>query len=51
MTQSYREKLIFVNGMLEGIAWVVQDNNLGEALNSIQDQIETVLKEEADESY
>lgn len=47
MTQKAREKLIFVTGMLEGIAFVMPDVNLGEALNSIREQIDIVLKEEA----
>ena len=48
MTQRHREKLIFATGMLEGIAFVMPDASLGEALNSIQEQIDILLKEEAE---
>lgn len=47
MTKEHREKLIFVSGMLEGIAWVVEDGGVGEALNSVREQIETLIKEDS----
>lgn len=47
MTKDHREKLIFVSGMLEGISWVVEDGDVCEALNSVREQIETIIKEDA----
>lgn len=46
MTQEQREKLIFCTGLLSGLQWVVEANNVAEALQSVQEDIETMLKED-----
>lgn len=48
MKRINREKLIFVTGMVEGMAFVEDDISQGEALNAIREQIESVLKDEED---
>lgn len=40
-----REKLIFAQGMLAGIEWLVDNNKLAEALGIIREDIETLLEE------
>lgn len=47
MTQKQREKLIFCTGLLSGMQWMVEANNVAEALQSVQEDIETLLKEDA----
>lgn len=45
MTTAQKEKLIFVEGLLEGLSWMVSDDGLGEALASVQDQIREIRRE------
>ena len=47
MTQEQREKLIFCTGLLSGLQWIVESNSIAEALQSVQEDIETLLKEES----
>lgn len=46
MTQEQREKLIFCTGLLSGLQWIVEANNVADALRSVQEEIDTILKEE-----
>ena len=48
MTKEHRKKLIFVSGMLEGIAWAVEAASVGEALDSVREQIEKIIKEDTE---
>lgn len=50
MTQEQREKLIFCTGLLSGLQWIVEANNVAEALQSVQEDIETLLKEDGNEN-
>lgn len=47
MTQEQREQLIFCTGVLSGLGWLVKDAPLADALQSVQEEIETILKEES----
>ena len=49
MTQEQREKLVFCTGLLSGLQWVVESSSVAEALQSVQEDIETVLKEDRKE--
>lgn len=46
MTQEQREKLIFCTGLLSGLQWIVEANNIADALQSVQEEIDTLLKED-----
>ena len=46
MTQEQREKLIFCTGVLGGLGWLVESSAVADALNSVQEDIEQVLKED-----
>lgn len=46
MTQEQREKLVFCTGLLAGLQWIVEDRTVVEALQSVQEDIETLLKED-----
>ena len=46
MTQEQREKLIFCTGLLAGLQWIIEENNVADALQSVQEDIETLLKED-----
>ena len=50
MTQKQREKLIFCTGILAGLSWLVESDAVVDSLNSVQEDLEQVLKEEADEN-
>ena len=50
MTQQQREKLIFCTGLLSGLQWCVESNSIADALQSVQEDIDTMLKEDADEN-
>lgn len=51
MTQEQREKLVYCTGLLSGLQWVVESNSVAEALQSVQEDIEMLLKEDGkDES-
>lgn len=45
MTQEQREKLIFCTGLLAGLNWLVESDALANALQSVQEDIEMLLKE------
>ena len=50
MTQEQREKLVFAAGRLAGIVWMVgmdRHLSLSEALSSVQEDIESLLEEDA----
>ena len=48
MTQEQREKLIFCTGMLSGLQWCVESNSIADALQSVQEDIDRMLKEDAE---
>lgn len=48
MTQEQREKLIFCTGLLSGLQWIVESNAIAEALQSVQEDIDMLLKEDTD---
>lgn len=50
MTQKQREKLIFCTGVLAGLSWLVENDAVANALQSVQEDIDTMLKEDADEN-
>lgn len=50
MTQQQREKLIFCTGVLAGLSWLVESDAVANALNSVQEDIDRMLKEYADEN-
>lgn len=47
MTQEQREKLVFCTGVLAGLSWLVESDRLADSLNSVQEDIEMLLKEDA----
>lgn len=51
MTQEQREKLIYCTGLLSGLQWVVDSADVAEALQSVQEDIETLLKEDGNEAH
>ena len=46
LTSKQREKLMFIQGVLEGLAWGAAEDWMGEALNSIQQDIGKLLEED-----
>lgn len=46
MTQEQREKLIYLNGKLEGLTWGVEDVDINEGLMEVNSAIEELLKED-----
>ena len=46
MILEHREKLIFCTGVLSGLGWLVKDGPTADALQSVQEDIETLLKED-----
>lgn len=46
MRQVNREKLMMIRGMVDGIAWVVKDACLVDALGSVVEQLDEVLEDE-----
>lgn len=47
MTQEQREKLVFCTGLIAGLSWIVESSSVAEALQSVQEDIEMLLKEDA----
>lgn len=45
VTKEQQQKLVFAQGMLAGIEWLVDNNKLAEALTIVREQIEKVLEE------
>lgn len=50
MTQEQREKLIYCTGLLSGLQWCVESDAVANALQSVQEDIDTMLKEDVDEN-
>lgn len=50
MTQKQREKLIFCTGMLSGLQWSVDSNAIADALQSVQEDIDKIRKEDTNGS-
>lgn len=50
MTQQQREKLNFIAGRLEGIAYGVDNENICDVIMKCSEDIDTMLKEDADEN-
>lgn len=48
MTQQQREKLIFCTGLLSGLQWCVESDAIANALQSVQEDIDTILKEDGE---
>lgn len=46
MKQANREKLMMIRGMVDGIAWVVKDACVVDALGSVVEQLDKVLEDE-----
>ena len=46
MKRTNREKLMMIRGMVDGIAWVVKDACMGDALGSGVEQLDEVLEDE-----
>lgn len=49
MTQEQREKLIYITGLLSGLQWCVGSDAIARALQSVQEDIEVILKEAAND--
>lgn len=50
MTQQQREKLVFLTGKLEGLAYCVDSQSVADALVDVRQDIDELLKEDADET-
>ena len=50
MTQQQREKLNFIAGRLEGIAYGVDNENICDGIMKCSEDIDRMLKEDADEN-
>lgn len=48
MTQEQREKLIYLNGKIEGLTWGVEDPAINEGLLEVVSAIDELLKEDAE---
>lgn len=50
MTQQQREKLIYCTGLLSGLEWCVESDAIANALQTVQEDIDRMLKEDSDEN-
>lgn len=47
MTQEQREKLFRILGMIEGLSWGVEDQQIGEGFCGVIEDLAQLLKEDA----
>lgn len=50
MTLKQREKLIYLNGKIEGLTWGVEDTAINEGLLEVVNAIDELLKEDTHEA-
>jgi len=46
MTKEQRERLIYINGLLNGLTFVAENDKFAEALCDVLENIEVILKED-----
>lgn len=44
MKQAIKEKILYAQGVLEGLSWLIRDDGAADALNAVSEHLEEALK-------